>query len=46
MNRSGRKAGRERTGRRRKLGFLGVRRIGKRVLDSGKAKRDVSKTGK
>ena len=46
MNRSRKKAGREHTGRRRKLGFLGVRRISKRVLDSGKAKRNVSETGK
>ena len=46
MNRSGRKAGRERTGRRRELGFLGVRRISKRVLDGGKTKRNVSEAGK
>ena len=46
MNKRRRKARREHTSRGRKLGFLGVRRIGKRVLDSRKAKRDVSETGK
>ena len=36
---------RKHTGGRRKLDFLRVRRVSKRILDSRKAKRDVSKIG-
>ena len=46
MKKRRRKKEEKHTGGRRKLDFLRVRRVGKRILNSGKAKRDVSKMGK
>ena len=45
MNRRRGQGRKEHTSRRQELDFLGIRRVGKGILNSRKAKREISKIG-